>query len=170
MPIPREILDVERPVNTVVIAYGRDKHLLWTSRNFTTKSSLYPFIGIPNQVNDFIQWTPAFHVCIIQRLFCPLDFPFRMSFIQQCGKFLSKKQLLKFLHSKSLFSFYAGLPVPLSGGHSVHGSGWLPSLFLLFSVQVFPCSCFLPSLYSLQDSADIFCTVFHMIPIHAKST
>ena len=27
MPIPREILDVERPVNTVVIAYGRDKHL-----------------------------------------------------------------------------------------------------------------------------------------------
>ena len=25
MPIPREILDVERPTNTVVIAYGKDK-------------------------------------------------------------------------------------------------------------------------------------------------
>ena len=50
--------------------------IMRTSRSFTTKSSLYPFIGIPNQVNDFIQWTLAFHVCIIQRLFCPLDFPF----------------------------------------------------------------------------------------------
>lgn len=27
MPIPREILDVPRPKNTVVIAYGRDKKL-----------------------------------------------------------------------------------------------------------------------------------------------
>ena len=27
MPIPREILDVERPKNTVVIAYGKNKNL-----------------------------------------------------------------------------------------------------------------------------------------------
>lgn len=27
MPIPQEILSIERPKNTVVIAYGKDKHL-----------------------------------------------------------------------------------------------------------------------------------------------
>mgnify|MGYP006993583814 CR=1 FL=1 len=89
---------------------------LWTSRNFTTKSNLYPFIDIPNQVNDFIQWTLAFHVCIIQRLLCPLDFPFRMSFIQQCVKLLSKNTvfLIFFLKSFnfSVQSFYVIIRPP----------------------------------------------------------
>ena len=39
---------------------------------------------------------------------------------------------------------------------------------LLFSIQVFHCSCFLPSLYSLQDFADMFRTIFHMIPIYVS--